>query len=499
MDFGLSLMAIGMFEHAVSLARGRENIRERDERGDLTTTTARGTVPIEDMRAAHAIATEVNEFLQHLVARFDRTNSNLPVVHRVVARDALGRAADGARMLVSDTRARLSSAGTSDEAHVVEGGLIIRYVTDVVAARQVMELVTGERKLADSIFAGVDDQFQEGVETILLFVPYLGEGMLIYEAAAGESLITGKKRSQNERVIAGIAVLLPHVLGAVFKKAAPIIGRAATITRRSVRIALEYKRVYGLLNAATRTKHAISIAIGMRRLPPKRFEEFLVLLGKVSREEALTFEEMKRVTYFFVRMSEDANTALWLRIAEKELGANISGFKKLGGARFTPEEERLLSDFAKHPKGGPVIGLPEIQPVDFPGTRKFAAGVKGVRYPDAIHNGELMDAVIIETEKGGGIVSRITDKASQAPTVLVGFSGKTTTSTVDVAAVVHRVFGNPNIPAVERVIIFDGLTVSVHTRSAEFIAPFMAGLAGISRTTAPRLMDVLKELEKEPD
>lgn len=54
MSFGVVVMAISWFEHAMSLARGTDDL----------TTNAMGSVPLADMRAAHGIAEEVSGWPQ---------------------------------------------------------------------------------------------------------------------------------------------------------------------------------------------------------------------------------------------------------------------------------------------------------------------------------------------------------------------------------------------------------------------------------------------------
>lgn len=255
LNFGLTVLTISMFEHAVSLARGVEDI-------DTPSTT---TVPIADIRAAHDIAVEVDEYMRWLLQRFDRGGiPDLPAFGAVFMRDMLGRAGDAARRLEIETRVTLDRKPNAlGEVRSLYGGIIERGVREMRVAREIMEIIAGERTVAESIFAGMDEAIGEA---ILVSIPYIGEGVLIYEAVAGRTLIGGRKMSQAERAITGIALILPYALAGVGKVVAQGAKRVGSITRRTILIALEYQRVFKLLETAKRLPHAMNIAIGMRRL-----------------------------------------------------------------------------------------------------------------------------------------------------------------------------------------------------------------------------------------
>jgi hypothetical protein len=479
MSFGTVVQGIAFFEHAVALARGTED----------PAMSASVTVPAEDMRAAAGIALEIDDQVHGLVDRFEQVK-NWPIFGKVFVRGLVERAADGTRSLVRQTRDVLARAAPgATEVSGIRGGRIVVAVQELLLALEPLEIIAGERTVAGSTFAGMDDAVGEAV---LISLPVIGEAVLVFEAVVGREVVSGRHMSRVEQAAAGIAVILPYALGAVAKTAMRTVATVSRVTRRTIEISLEYHRVYSLLQTAKRAPHALQMAIGMRHLSAQRFEEFLKLLALVSRGDALTVAQLGRLTHFFVRMHDAARLAMWLRIVERELGPATPGFKKLKTAKFTPAEDEVLREFSTR-LNEPVIGLPEVLPIDYPGTKQ----VPDVKYPDGIWRDELFDLVILETSSDKRAVGRISDKASQAPTVLVAFAKGSTLTAESVPKMLPRIFGNPNLAALERVVVFDGVQVTVHQRQPPNIPLFLRGLNGVGAGGAKRLSELARELEAE--
>ncbi len=472
-----------MFEHGVALARGTDDLR----------AAPAPTVPAESLEAAGAIAEEVHDFVLSLRMRFNEVQ--WPMLGRTPAIVVLGAAQDGAKSLVIATQERLGSRGRNQPPiQALGGGRIVLAVQEMRLAREFMEIIAGERTVETSVLSGAD----EWAEIYLGLVPVLGEAMIIYEALVGESVITRRKLSHAERAMNGLALVLPTILSHV---AAPVLRTASNvgrITRRGVEIALEYRRVYRLLETVKRIPHAMQIAIGLRRLPEAEFREFLVLMGRISRGDALTEVELARTTFFFCRMSEDAIAGLWLKIAHDSLGSSLQGFQRLPGSKFQQHELELFEGASKLSKE-PMIGLPkDIMPIDYPRPARFAANVKNVRYADTVWGEGLMDGVSLQATTVDGAVSAIGKKAGQAPTVLVGFAEGCPLRPADIERALPRLFGNARLATIDRIVVYDGARLFEHFRQPFYLPKFMLGLAAPRATGGKKLLELVDELEAEP-
>ncbi len=480
MMMGNVVNAIELYGHAAALARGVEDLDMR----------AMTTVSLQDMRTASTFAEAIDAYMQELYAGFDKVR--WPVLAGNDARTLVGGAADASRMLRTACRESLErSRRDAREVSAVKGGLLPLAVRRMRVAQEALEIVAGERPVTGSTFAFM----AEGrAQTLLEQTPILGEAVLIYQAVLGREAASGRKLSDLERACSGFAVLLPFVLRAVGKAAARGATSAAVITRRSVEVALEYKRVYTLLETAKRIPRAVQVATGLRSLSQEQFAEFRALLAQSVRAvSSLQPRQAARLNYFFSRMHDAARLAAWLRIAEKELGPGVPGFVALKNAKFSPAERRVMESFAKRTNSR-VVGLPEVLPMDYPGRTRL----DGVKHPDAIWRDGLVDFYIPEAERGSvtAIISNVGKKRSQCPTVIVALEN----AKVSASAIAERLpdfWANPRHIEVSRIVLFDGIHAFVHTRPERFAGPFMYGLWRPLAFEANHLIKTVKELEEE--
>jgi hypothetical protein len=395
------------------------------------------------------------------------------------------------RLAVSknETRQRLPVSPSQSEVHALTGGLAPLWVTGIRIAQEALEIIVGERPFQGSTFEAMG----EGrAETILVMLPYIGECVLIYEAVAGRTVVGRRNLSNAERVAAALGVALPIIahysVRLVVRAAAPVV----TVTRRAVILALDDLRVSSILATARRLPRAVEIAAGLRALPEHQFNELRALVA-AGRQGALTASQVARLNYFFVRMYDLSRLAQWLRIIETELGSSFTGLQKLKNVDLSRREEQLLTMLPEK-SGDPVVALPKVLPMDYPGRTQ----VPGATYPDAVWRGEMFDLV---ESTGGSLdaaVGQIGKKKEQASTVVVGLLPDAKLSSSDIDAALPRIWGNPRLVGISRVAILDASGLAVHMRPDSLTLPWMAGLVRIGLGDPKRLARIVEALQAEP-
>jgi hypothetical protein len=477
MSFGLITFTIAAFEAAVALARGVADIRQPE----------RQTVPGANMVRAHIYAEAINEIIQQLYYQFDPTR--WPILVATDARMIVAAAAEAASRFENETRQLLPVSPSQSEVHALTGGLAALWVTKLRIAQEALEIIAGERPFQGSTFEAMG----EGrAETILVMLPYIGDCVLIYEAVAGRSVVGRRNLSNAERVAAALGVALPIIANysvrLVVRAAAPVI----TVTRRAVIFALDDLRVSSILATARRLPRAVEIAAGLRALPEGQFNELRNLVA-AGRQGALSASQVARLNYFFVRMYDLSRLAQWLRIIETELGSSFTGLQKLKNVSFSPGEEQALTMLAQK-SGDPVVKLPEVLPMDYPGQ----AQVAGVTHPDAIWRGEMLDILVLRTASINNAVGEIGKKSLQASTVVVALLQDAKLASSDIDAALPRIWGNPRYVGISRVATLDAGGLAVHVRPDILTLPLMAGLARIGLGDPKRLAQIVEALQAEP-
>jgi hypothetical protein len=352
-----------------------------------------------------------------------------------------------------------------------------------------LEIIVGERPLEGSSF---QIGGEVAAETLLTWTPVIGEGVLIYEAIAGRTVAGNRKLSNSERVAAGFGAVLPYIVAYSVKVVATAVGRVLTITRRAVLAALEYNRVYSILETAQRLARAAEIGIGLRVLTESEFQEFRTLLRAIVARSSLNTRQLARLNYFFLRMQDTARLAQWLRIIDQELGSNFAGLQRLKGVKLRlPEEQALTLLAGKSAKS--VVALPEVVPIDYPGRSQ----IPGASHPDGVWDGELFDLMVSKGASIGSAVGEIGKKQAQASTVVVALLENAKFASSDIEAALPRVWGSPYAAGVSRVVILDAAGVAVHMRPDGLTAPAMAGLLRLGLGDPKRLSDIAKQLQTE--
>ena len=482
--FGLVAISIESFERAVVFARGIEDIRQREK----------ATVPGIDMMVAAAYAHSVNELVQTWRNEFDKYPWGLAQYH---ARFLVDGAASAARSFDLETRLRRPQTDRelAGEVRSVEGGWPAVWINEIKIAREALEILSGERAFARSSFQTIREGLEEVAEFFGVSTPVIGEAVLIYEAVFGRSVVGNRKLSDPERAMAGFGAILPTVVSYALRAAARAGTQVFKVTRRSVIIALEYKRVYSILETATRLPRAVEIAVGLRALPEETFLEFRGLLRLVAQGAVLTDKQTVRLTYFFIRIQDLSRLAQWLRIIEQELGEEFKGVQRLKGVRRDVREDKALALLAEK-SGDPVVQLPETLPIEYP-TRKPLKGE--AVFPDAVWRGETCDLYAPTTGNVDTVLRQVGGKQSQTSTVVVALldDAKLTRSDIE-SSVLVNLWSNPRYSGVSRVAIVDAGGLVLHNRPDKVTLPMMLGLLRIGLGDPKRLARDVAELQAEP-
>lgn len=477
-SFGLIMFLVATFEHAVALARGVEDTR----------TPEKPTVPATDMVRAHTYAAALNEILQELLNQFDMIRWS---VNSTGVRMVVGAAASAASRLELETRRLLPVSPTRTEVRSLGGGWPAQWVVAIRAAQQPLEVIDGERPATP--FQALDPI----VETILAVYPFIGEGVLIFEAISGREIVTGRNLSVAERVVAGFAVILPYIVGYILKGAR--LAAALTVTRRSVTLALQDLRVYSLLGTGQRIPKAVEIAVGLRVLSEESFKDFVKLLAD-ARTLALDSSRAARLNYYFVRLQDTARVAQWLKIIESELGSNIGGLRQLRGVTYKPGEQKALALLAQY-SGDSVVALPERLPTEYPVATRYSPQTypySKVTYPDAVWRGDTLELKTLKTTDIDSALKEIRSGQNQSSTVMVSLLENSKLTRADIEAALPRLWANSKLVSLSKVVIIDGVGMAVHARPDAFTVPFMAGLLRIGSGDPKRLVRIVEALQAEP-
>jgi len=101
------------------------------------------------------------------------------------------------------------------------------------------------KTIADTFFS--DQTPQEAVETGAGFVPVVGEWVDAYETIVGEEVFTGNELSNTDRVITGVATVVPYVGGAVVRK---VVNGVSDVLKDS-------KNIWSSTNTKTSVENAL--------------------------------------------------------------------------------------------------------------------------------------------------------------------------------------------------------------------------------------------------
>jgi hypothetical protein len=482
---GISFL-IETFEYAVGLARGEPDIDKREQ----------AVVKGLDMLVAHAYAEQIDRIFKKILWKFYMMQWS--PFSREDARQFVARSADAATRFEVETRvlSPLNEQQGKGTVPSLKGGWPAIWVRTMRASRETLEVVVGERTIQQSFYQAMNDQRAEFFWTTM---PVVGECILIYEAALGKEAATGRKLSNEERAIDGLAVILPHIIEYAGKQ----IAAGLKITRRAVTLALDDLKIYSITKSIERIPRSINLALGLRILPDQYFNEFVDLLHtvKVAQElnllKFLTNKQISRLNFFVSRMRDSARAAAWLNIVGKELGsATRGGYVKMKfGVKVKPREEKGLMLLAEQ-SGDMVVHLPETNPGVYPKT----SALQGEAHPDAVWRGELVDIYCPQKGTSDNVIAdMITRKQEQAPTIVVALLDDGAFQKDDIASIVYRkIWPNPEATGVSRVVIVDKSGIRIVGRPNIFTPPMMAGIVRMGIGDAKRLAEIYSELEREP-
>jgi len=476
MSLGLVSFIVAGFEQAVGLARGVPDIKQAEQ----------ATVPAADMVRANTLAIGLRDQVQDLQSQF-RTIS-WPSLALFTAITTVGGAADATKHLESRTRELLPALPTQTSVPALYGGLPQFWFNELLAAKYFLEIIDGERSTADLQY-GSDLTW----DLILSLWPVVGEGVLIYEAAFGQTLVGGHSISAAERVASGLGIILPQIIARSARVAVRVGAEAVLVTRRAVTLALDDLKVYKLLGAARRIPFSVELAAGFRALPEYSFQELRALLAKLRLGNPLKPADLARLNYFFIRMLDLSRLAQWLRIIDTELGAGAKGFQKLQGVKLMAKEELALRTLAER-SADLVVALPKTLPIDYPALTKAS----GIKYPDGIWRGETFDLLVLETPSLSNAVGNIGRKQSQTSTVLVSLLDGAKLSSTDLSRGLPKLWAHPDYVSISRVVILDGAGFTVYNRPDTFVYAFMYGLTRIGLSDPKALSRMIEALQAEP-
>lgn len=478
MSFNGIAFMIASFVHATALARGVDNLQ----------MSAMSTVPAEDMRAALAYG----ELLHEQVSEIYRNSSAIrwPATSRTLVADVLGGAMDATRHLARSARESLALAHAG-EVPALRGGLITHGVQRMFLAQELLEVASGERPLAESSLEGMD---QAIADQVLKLTPLIGECVMAFEAASGRRVVDLTQRlTPAERAMSGLAILLPHALGYVAGRVGNTVSKAALVTRRAIRLAVESAKVFRILDGEISVRLFTQMAVSLRTVSEAEFKEFVELLLLELRNATLTYAQKTRLAYFMFRMSARTRQALWLNIVEKELGKNLSGVQLLKNTRPSAGELETFRKFSAVAKK-PVVLLPEVAPAQYPAGKQ----VNGARYPDGVLEGELFD--LLSTSKNSTIsdILRSFEKKDSQATKILNALMESKVGVEEVSKRINEVWANPKILNIDTIILFDGVTVITHTRPNAYVPPFAVEAMRLLAGQTARMVSVVQQVESEP-
>jgi hypothetical protein len=476
MSIGLVTFIIAIFEYVVALARGVDDVSQPEK----------VTVPAADMTQAYAIGQELRRLVQELVNQFDTIR--WPSLSQASARQIVLAAASATTHFEQETYQLKPVSPGQTEVRSLTGGNATQWVQEMRLSQYFLEILVGER--STEVLQALSDQTWE---YILTLTPVVGEAVLIYEAVVGQEAVGGRKLSSAERVAAGFAVILPHIISYSVKVAARAGAEVLIVTRRAVILALDDLKVYKLLTSARRLGKAVELAVALRALPESSFNELRSLLTLVRQGGALNVKQAARLNYFFLRMLDVSRLAQWLRIIDTELGSNVVGLQKLKNVNFKPGEEEALTLLTQH-SGEPVVAVPEVLPIDYPSTAQYP----GVTYPDGVWRGELFELRIPETSSIDQELRKIVSKQAQASRVVVALLQRSPLDRSVIEAALPRLWGNTYFCSISEIVIVDTKGFVVHPRPDPYIVPFMRGLLRAGLGNPKALAQIVEALQAEP-
>ncbi|MFD7462077.1 MULTISPECIES: pre-toxin TG domain-containing protein [unclassified Streptomyces] len=469
---------LAYFEHAVGLARGTREIRDR----------ARPTVPYADMVAAHEIAVEVRQRVRAWHARASMTR--WPAFVAFGAQGLVDAAASAASRFEVETRLLAERGREGGEVPSARGGWPPVWVRSMNAAREPLEIIAGERAAADGDLAIASELTYEEIHDHLLFVPVVGEVVLALDVISGRNVISWRRLSATERALAALGIVLAPVLAA----GARVALRATVITRRAVLLALAERGVFAQMPAAARRGVSLQMAIGLRILPEADFAQLLTVLRRVG---PMTKKEYDFVNFVLARVTYRSRHAMWLSIARKRIGRLRKGtfYPQLSTAH-EPHELAAMQRLADA-SGETVVALPTVLPEHFGLPRP--PEIKTVTYPDAVWGDELCELIRVEGKTAENALKKLGDKGLQANTVVVTVREGVSFTLADVEKEIPRLWGKPERAYLDRVVLLSDTTYKVITRPDRYLVPLVHSL---TRGTVPhgeQLADIADAVFAEPD
>lgn len=475
-EAGLVIRTLAMFEHALGLARGVPDVRVKEQ----------SAVPRADMVAAHAIAEQVSQQLRRW--RADAARVRWPAVTAAYALSRVDAAVSAARRLESELRQIVGgTAPATATSRALAGGWPAVWVREMTLARELLEITAGERPMEGSDIAMAGE---EGAHGLLVSIPVLGEAIMVFEAVSGRSVYNWKKLSIVERAFSVLAVIIPFAAGRV----ARVVGRGVLITKRAVAAAMANTKFAAALARIAGPGTVLRMAIGLRVLPEKHFDELLDLL----RAARLNDKQQQRFTFFLSRIDYLWRTAAWLKEAKVQ-GLLKPGFNVLKGAKPEPKELTALAALYRLSKKR-VVALPKCLPEHYQGgAGKFE--LKDAKFPDGLLDKDLFDLLVVTSSNAGSTIGELAKKGYQA-NVVVGYISSQSTLTIDglAAQVAERVWPNPRNMYVDRIILLTENAIREIPRPPAYYAlPAEIGHARSALPPEDKLIKAAEEVDAEAD
>jgi hypothetical protein len=464
---GTVVGAIGWFEHAVQLAHGQPPTSDRQ----APTASA---VPRADMRASNEISVALLRLFQdwnHRASGVFPAN----VAHAVYS--LTGAAEDAARRLESATREQLGRS-SGDTAPALTSGWLPVWINGVRSAWEPFEIIVGERPLKGSTLESASTGHWDTVEGLSMYLPGIAELIVAYQVIAGKSL-SGRDLSVSERIFAAVATVIPFAVGPAIRG----VSTAASITRRSVLVAMANRGFFRTMTVTARGMLSLRMAIGLRLLTEAELQQLLAILRSTAR---MTVQETNHLNYCLARIDTASVIGQWIVHADREFGAGARGFRTLSGAKPNTTEAKAMQRLADV-SGKRVVAIPEIPPENYPGVRQRP----GVTYPDALWGEELAE---FKEVRGGSAVDQILyigKKSKQAGTAVVEFAADSNLRAADILPHLEALWANPDHTFLKQIVFLldDGMKVVV--RPGPYIAAFTQGIARLGYPTRNAYVSVV--------